>query len=197
MESIPELITYIGRRMFERRLTDMAGGNISAYQDGLVYLTPRYSAAHKHWQLDPSDILSAKLDSKELLEDPRLSREGRMHLAIYQNFPEARAVIHAHSYNIQPFVAACKPIQPVLEATQKLGVIELVEAAPSHTDRLAQNVVAGLRGKEESIRSRAAAVLIPYHGVVVVGTDLLTTLDILERIDWNAWCIIAGRMLAG
>jgi L-fuculose-phosphate aldolase len=195
MQSIPELIAYIGRRMFERRLTDMAGGNISAYQDGLVYITPAYSAAHQHWQLDPADILMGRLDSTELLDHARFSREGKMHLAIYRNFPEARAIIHAHAYNIQPFVAACKPIQPVLEATRKFGVIELVEPAPTHTDLLAQNVAAGLAGKENKIPSNAAAVLIPYHGVVVVGKDLLGTLDSLERIDWNAWCIIAGRFL--
>jgi L-fuculose-phosphate aldolase len=195
MQSIPELITNVGRRMFERRLTDMAGGNISAYQDGLVYITPAYSAARQHWQLDPADILIGRLDSTELIEHPRFSREGKMHLAIYRNFPEARAIIHAHSYNIQPFVAACKPIPPVLEATQKFGQIELVQAAPTHTDLLAQNVAAGLVGKEDKIPANAAAVLIPHHGVVVVGKDLLGTLDSLERIDWNAWCIIAGRVL--
>jgi L-fuculose-phosphate aldolase len=195
MQTTPELITYIGRRMFERRLTDMAGGNISAYQDGLVYMTPAYSAACQHWQLDPTDILVGKLDSTELLEHPRFSREGKMHLAIYQRFPDARAVIHAHSYNIQPFVAACRPILPVLEATQKFGMIELVEAAPTHTDVLAQNVAAGLVEKENKIPSNAAAVLIPHHGIVIVGKDLLGTLDSLERVDWNAWCIIAGRLL--
>jgi L-fuculose-phosphate aldolase len=196
METIPELITYIGRRMFERRLTDLAGGNISARDESTVYMTPRYSAAHKHWQLDPADILSLPLGSSAPVDDERFSREGKMHLAIYDNFPEARAVIHAHSYNIQPFVAACKPIQPVLEATRKFGVIELIGAAKAHSSDLAQSVVAGLEEKREKIPSNAAAALIPYHGIVVVGKDLLGTLDSLERIDWNAWCIIAGRLLA-
>jgi len=182
--------------MFERRLTDMAGGNISVLADGQVYITPRYSAAHKHWQLEPDDILSMALDSTDLVEDSRFSREGKMHLAIYENYPVARVVLHAHSFNIQPFVAACKPIPPVLESTQKFGVIELVEAAPSHTDRLAKSVVAGLAGKEDKILKNAAAILIPYHGIVIVGKDLLGALDSLERIDWNAWCIISGRLLA-
>ena len=48
MKTIPERISYIGRRMFERKLTDMAGGNISARDSDRVYMTPRYSGAHSH-----------------------------------------------------------------------------------------------------------------------------------------------------
>jgi L-fuculose-phosphate aldolase len=106
------------------------------------------------------------------------------------------SVIHAHSYNIQVFVAAQKPIPPVLEATQKFGVIDLVKYAPAHSQDLADNIVAGLMGKEERIRKQAAAVMIPTHGIIVAGKDLFSALDALERIDWNAWCIIGGRSLS-
>jgi len=195
MQSIPELICYVGRRMFERRLTDMAGGNISVRDEENIYITPRYSAAHKHWQLDPTDILSMPVGSTDLLEDTRFSREGKMHLAVFENYPDARVVLHAHSFNIQPFVAACKPIPPVLEATRKYGVIDLVEPAPAHSDQLAKNVVAGIADKQDKIRSNAAAVLIPYHGIVIVGKELMGALDSLERIDWNAWCVLSSRLI--
>ena len=195
MKTIPERISYIGRRMFERKLTDMAGGNISARDSDRVYMTPRYSGAHSHWQLDPADIVSFALGSAEIVEDPRFSREGLMHLAIYKNFPDAKAIIHAHPLHVLPFAAALKPIEPVLEGTRKFGVIDLVKAAPTHTTELAENVVAGLKGKIPLIQKTAAAVLIPYHGIVVVSRDLLVTIDTLERIDWNAWCIIANRSL--
>jgi L-fuculose-phosphate aldolase len=129
------------------------------------------------------------------LENPNFSREGKAHLAIYRAFPDVQGIIHAHAFHIQPFAAASRPIEPVLEATQKFGVINLVDYAPSHTDELAKNIVSGFLGKEEQIRKQAAAVLIPTHGIFVAGKDLLSALDALERIDWNAWCILARGLL--
>ena len=42
---------------------------------------------------------------------------------------------------------------------------------------------------------QAAAVLLPRHGIVVAGKDLLAAADALERIDWNAYCLLAARWL--
>ena len=33
--------------------------------------------------------------------------------------------------------------------------------------------------------------LLPKHGIVVAGLDLWAAIDALERIDWNAWCILS------
>lgn len=193
--SVPEQIVAVARLMFERRLTDISGGNVSALDGDRVYMSPRYAGSKQHWQITVDDLLSAPVATQELQQHPRFSREGKMHLAVYREFPDVKAVIHAHPFHVQPFVAACRPIEPVLEATQKFGVTDLIAAAPAHSDALAENVVAGLRGKEDRIRKQAAAVLIPYHGIVVAGKDLLATVDALERIDWNAWCILAGKLL--
>ena len=106
-----------------------------------------------------------------------------MHLAVYRHFPEVQAVIHAHPFHVLPFVVAEKPIPAVLEATQKFESIELVPYAPAHSQDLADNVVTGLRVREASIRKQAGAVLLPRHGIVVAGKDVLNTVDALERLD--------------
>ena len=84
-----------------------------------------------------------------------------------------------------------RPIEPVLEATQKFGVTKVIKGAPAHSPNLATNIVAGLTGMEPNIRKQAAAVLLPRHGIFVAGKDLLAAIDAVERIDWNAWCILA------
>lgn len=195
MLNLAKQITAIGRRMFERRLTDIAGGNISARAGETIYITPRYAGSRQHWQLSPGDILSGPLFGDELLQHPRISREAGVHLAVYRAFPEAGAIIHAHAYHIQPFAAAGKPIEPVLEHTEKYGVIPLARYAPSHTPELGQYVVEALQGRQQLMRENAAAVIIPMHGIVVVSQDLLAALDALERIDWNAWCLLARRLI--
>lgn len=195
MASIPEQLAYVGRRMFERRLADMAGGNISARDGDRIYISPRYSGSRHHWQLEPEDIISGDLHGDELLTNPKFSREGKAHLAVYRHFPEVSGIIHAHPFHILPFCVAERPIEPVLEATQKFGLVEVVKGAPAHTDELAANVVAGLRDKEANIRTQAAAVLMPKHGILVAGKDIMAALDALERIDWNAWCIMAQALI--
>ena len=194
MQTIPEQVAYMGRRLFERRLTDMAGGNISAREGEAIYCTPRYAGSKKHWQLEPADILYGNFD--EILLNPLFSREGKAHLGIYRNFPDVGAVIHAHPFHVLAFCAASRPIEPVLESTQKFGVVDCVPPAPAHGSELAENIVAGFRGKEERIRKQAAAILIPFHGIVVAGKDLWAAIDAVERIDWNAYCILAQRFLA-
>ncbi len=190
-----ELAAYVGRMLFERRLTDMSGGNISLREEGQVYISPRFSGSKRHWQLTPEDILQGPIDSDDLLEHPLCSRETRVHLAIYREFPDVNGIVHAHPFHVLPFCAADRPIEMVLESTQKLGTVEVIKAAPAHSPDLAAHVVEGLRGKEANIRAQAAAVLAPKHGIFVAGKTLLAALDATERIDWNAWCILARGML--
>ena len=195
MESIAGRIAYVGRLMFERRLTDTAGGNISARDGDLMYITPRYSGSRRHWQLSADDIISGEYDRDDLLDHPMFSREGKAHLRIYREFPDVGAVIHAHAFHVLAFAAAGRDIVPVLEGTRKFGVVPCAKTAPAHSSELADNVVAALRGKEAHIRTQAAAVVLPQHGLLVAGKDLLAAVDAVERIDWNAWCILAQSLM--
>ena len=195
MSTVPEQISYVGRRMFERRLTDMAGGNISVRDGKTMYITPRFSGGKKHWQLEVEDVISGALDTDDILKHPMFSREGQTHVEIYRQFPDANAVIHAHPFHVLPFCAAGRPIPPVLEGTQKFGVIECCEAAPAHSRELADKVVASFQGKDDRIRKHAAAILLPLHGIVVVSKDLFLAIDALERIDWNAYCVLARKWM--
>jgi len=195
MQSIPELLAYVGRRMFERRLADMAGGNISARAGNTIYISPRYSGSKHNWQLNPEHILTGPIDTDALLDNPDFSREGKAHLAVYRNFPNVQGIIHSHPFHILPFCVAERPIEPVLEANQKLGIVPVIKGAPAHSPQLALNIVEGFRGKEENINKQAAAVLLPKHGIFVAGKDIMAALDALERIDWNAWCIMAQSQI--
>lgn len=194
-QSIPEQIVCVARLMFERRLTDMAGGNISVRDGDRLFITPRFAGSKQHWRLSPDDILCGPITGDAIMQQPRFSREGKAHLAVYHTFPDVGAMIHAHPFHVLPFCVAGRSIEPVLEATQKFGLTPVVPYAPAHSENLAHYVVDGLRGRETSIRKQAAAVLLPKHGIIVAGLDLLAAIDALERIDWNAWCILSQSMM--
>lgn len=195
MKSIPEQICDAGRIMFDRRLTDMAGGNISARVGDTVYMSPRYAGSRFHWDLTPEDLVTGRWEDDEIAQNPKFSREGWSHLYVYRNFPEVQAVIHAHPFHVMPFASLCMPMEPVLEATQKFGVIEPTKPAPAHSRELAENVIAALLGKEDKMLKMAAVVLLPYHGILCAGKEFYLTLDALERIDTNAHCLQARKLL--
>jgi ribose 5-phosphate isomerase B len=189
-------IAETGRLVFERHLTDAAGGNISVRVDAdSVCITPRYSGSRRHWQLQPNQVLVSDMLGNKLEGDGDVSRESKVHFRIYHEFPDAKAVLHSHARNVMVFVASGQPIEPVLEATLKFDTIPVTRFAPAHSEKLADAIVEQLRGKDEAIRRYATAVIAPWHGLFVVGKDLDAAFDLTERIDTNAYCILMSRLL--
>ncbi len=192
-----ETLVYIAQLMFARRMTDMAGGNISMRVGHTVYLSPRYAGSKQHWHISPDDIISGPIATQELFSHPRFSREGKAHLGLYRTFAEneVSGCIHAHPFHILPFCVAEKPMEAVLESTQKFGTVEVVKGAPAHSQDLADQIIAGMEQKRGAIAKQAAAVLLPRHGIFIAGKDIFHAVDALERLDWQAWCLLAQGML--
>ncbi len=187
----------IGRMLFERQLTDAAGGNISARVGDLVCLSASYAGQKHQWRLSPEQILVMDLQGNKLEGEGSISRETKVHMRLYRDFPEGNAVIHSHPRNVLVFCAAAKPIPPVLEATQKFGEIKVTEFAPAHSAFLAQHVAEAMAGQNARIAKHAAAVIAPWHGIFCMGKDIDMTFDAVERIDVNARCILYGQLLNG
>src|SRR5215211_9220873 len=76
-------IAETGRMVFERHLTDAAGGNISVRTGESVCITPRYSGSRRHWQLQPNQVLLSDMAGNKLDGDGDVSRESKVHYRIY------------------------------------------------------------------------------------------------------------------
>jgi L-fuculose-phosphate aldolase len=188
-------IAELGAMLFERGLTDVAGGNISARVGDLICITARHSGGKFRWQLRPEQVLVTDMAGDKLDGDGEISREAKVHFKLLNEFPDGNAVVHAHARNVLVFCAAGVPIPPVMECTVKLGEVRLVPFAPSGSVALADNIFEGLRGQEDRIRKMAAAVMAPWHGLFVLGKDLDAAFDAADRIDTNARCILLGQAL--
>lgn len=191
-------IAETGALLYERRLLDSAGGNISGRVGDILCLTPRYSGLRHRWNLRPEDVMIVSLEGKIVEGQGELSRESKVHLKLHREFGDAgTAVIHAHSRNALVFAAQGRRIPPVLEATRKFGEIPVIPFAPAHSVELSEYIAEAIRGQKARISKQAAAVIAPYHGLFVMGKDLDSAADAVERIDTNAYCIIMGRLLGG
>lgn len=190
-------LTRLGALLFERHLTDAAGGNISARVGDLVCISPRYAGSKHQWQLQPEQILVVDLEGNILDGSGELSRESKVHLKLHRELGHVgTGVIHAHARNALVFAALCRPIPPVLEATLKFGEIPVTPFAPAHSADLAEHIAAAIKPQEARIRKQAAAALASYHGLFVMGKDIDAAFDAVERIDENAYVILMGQILS-
>lgn len=193
-------VARIGALMFERHLTDAAGGNITARVKTeigeVICMSPRYAGSKWLWNLQPDDVLVVDPDGAILLGTSDISRESKVHLRLHREFGEyGTAVIHAHARNLLVFATLGIPLPPVLEGTRKFGTLPVIEFAPSHSRKLAENVAGAMKGMESRITKQAAGVIAPYHGLFVMGRDLNAAFDAVERIDNNAYIILNSGLL--
>ena len=194
--SIPELIIYVAKYIFEREITDIAGGNISVKENGTIYMTPTLAGNQFHWDIGTEDIVVGSINEIELLKKhPRFTREGFSHLAIYHAFPFVGAVVHAHPKYINPFVAQSKPIPPLLNSSKHFGTLQYHEEAESYSQDQAEKIVKVLTDQVERMKVKAAGVLMPRHGVIVASGDLMTALDCVERMNNNAFTVLAQEWI--
>lgn len=191
-------VARLGRMLFDRHLTDAAGGNISTRVGDVVCMSPSYSGSKRQWQLQPEDVLIVDMDANILEGEGRLTREAHVHFKLHREFGEhGTGVIHAHSRNLLVFAAMAKSMPPVLEANLKFGEVKCIEYAPAHSPKLAENIAGALRGQEDRIRKQAAGVIAPWHGTFLIGKDIDAAFDAVERFDTNAYILLMAQQAFG
>ena len=114
------------------------------------------------------------------------SSELPLHLEIYKNFPEARAIVHTHSVYASALAVAHKDLPPVIEDLTQIvgGAVRCTEYTIAGTKVLGQRVVEAMEG------GRSAA-LIANHGAVCWGRTMkeaLATAKVLEKAA-QIYCI--------
>ena len=192
---IPSKIAAIGKQVYDRRLTDIAGGNISVRDGDYIYITPTGAGQKFLWELDPSQILCAPVATDELIKLPDCSKESISHLMVYRAFPEVSAIIHSHPFNLMAFCAVGKAPVPQTLAAEVYGEMGVIGDAPLYSAEQGELIISALAPKQALMANRAAAVLMPKHGIFVAGKNLNTTLDCLERMDNSAYCNLMTRLL--
>jgi L-fuculose-phosphate aldolase len=184
----------VARLLYERRLTNAAGGNLSCRVGNHIYITPRYLGSKQHWRLREERILVYDQNFTIVEGDPaQLSREGRLHFGCYRHFPQINSVIHAHPQYLTVFASAGEPVPPVNQYTEKFGPTPVVPNLPSHSQELADAVVEALTPHADVLSKNGLGLILSWHGVAVVGRDLDDAYDTLERLEWSAQTLLLAR----
>ena len=184
-----QAIVECGRICYERRLLTSNDGNISVRVGADRALITPSGLCKGRMQSD--DLLLLDLQGRVLSAAPgrKVSSETPMHLEVYGQRPDVRAVLHAHPvFATALTVSDCPlPVDMLPEVLLTLGEVPTTRYATpsSHDDAEA---IRGLIKNHD-------ALLLRQHGSLTVGVDLDAALINLERIEHVAEVFWRAQML--
>ncbi len=179
----------VAKMMWDKRLTNAAGGNFSVKVDeNRILLSPSMMSEEKHCEMQPEDFLLIDYNQNILEGTGRLSRETLMHVLILKNFDHIGSVIHAHPFYCMPYVAFGRPIPNVTEATMGRGPVGVIPWKQAYSDELSVGVYEYWEEHRELAQKKPIGGIMEYHGVVVSGDSVYKAYSMLERIECDAFC---------
>ena len=186
----------IAKCMWDRRLTNAAGGNFAVrVEENRILISPSMMSEHHQCDLQPEDLLLIDYDENVLEGTGKLSRETKMHILLLSGFKNIGATIHAHPFYCMPFIAFSQPIPTVTEATMGRGYVECMPWAKAYTEELAHNVYDYFDQRRELAERKPLGMIMPKHGVCVSGPTLYGAYSMLERIEADAFCNLAKAVM--
>jgi len=181
-------IVRVGHVMYERSYVVSSDGNISVrLDDGRIVATPTMTCKGRMTE----DSLAVTDADGNALTDRRPSSELAMHLLIYRERNDVKAVCHAHPPHGTAFAVAGLAIdQPILsEVILTLGCVPLAAYGCPSTDELTEAM--------RPLVKHHNALLMANHGAVAYGSDLWQAFDRLETLEHTARIAILSRILGG
>ena len=186
-----EDMSKVAHYMWDRRLTNAAGGNFAVrVDDNRILISPSLMSERHFCEMKQEDFLLIDYDMNILEGAGKLSREAYMHVLLLKNFKNIGATIHAHPMYCMVFVAQTKPIPNITEATMKRGPVECIPYTQAYTKNLHEEVYKYFDARRELAEKYPIGAIMPLHGVVVSGSDLFMAYSMLERIEADAICNI-------
>jgi L-fuculose-phosphate aldolase len=182
-------IVEVGRRMYARGYTASNDGNISVRlgSDRLL-MTPK--SVCKGF-MTPDMMCITDLDGRKVAGDRDPSSEMLMHLEVYRQRPDVKAVVHAHPPTATGFAVAGIPLDKAVlaEVVTTLGSIPIAEYATPSTMELPEAVRRYIKAHD--------GMLLANHGALTVGGDLFGAYYKMETIEHFAKISLVARILGG
>jgi L-fuculose-phosphate aldolase len=182
-------IVEVGRRLYARGYTASNDGNISVrLDDSRLLMTPR--SVCKGF-MEPGFMCITDLDGRKLAGDRDPSSEMQMHLEVYRQRPDARAVVHAHPPIATGFAVAGIPLDKAVlaEVVTTLGSVPIAEYATPSTKELPEAVRKYVKAHD--------GMLLANHGALTLGADLFSAYYKMETIEHFARISLVARLLGG
>ena len=173
-------------RLYERRLTTISGGNISMLCGNHVLMTP--SGIDKG-RLKAKHIVIMTIDGENLTPDLNPTIEKDMHLAIYKNNNQVKAIVHAHPVTATAFTSTNKSI-----STDMLGELYALLREPGRVGYATMGTTS-LAEQVGKAAQKYRVMLMDNHGVLSIGSTILEAFDRIELLEIAAKTTLINEFL--
>lgn len=180
-------IVEVGRRLWARGFVASNDGNISVRLDDRRLITTPTGVSKGF--MTPEMMVVTDLDGRHLSGDRKASSELKMHLEVYRQRPDIRAVVHAHPPTATGFAVAGIPLDRAVlaEVITTLGSIPIAEYATPSTEELPAAVRKYIKAHD--------GLLLANHGALAVAGDVMAAYYRMETIEHFARISLTARML--
>jgi L-fuculose-phosphate aldolase len=188
-QELRDAIVEVGKRLYARGYTASNDGNISARLDaGRLLMTPK--SVCKGF-MTPAMMCITDLEGRKLAGERDPSSEMQMHLEVYRQRPDAKAVVHAHPPIATGFAVAGIPLDRAVlaEVVTTLGSVPIAEYATPSTKELPEAVRKYVKAHD--------GMLLANHGALTLGADLFSAYYKMETIEHFAKISLVARLLGG
>jgi len=188
---IKKQICEIGKRIYDRGMVAANDGNISVKIGENEFLcTP--TGVSKGF-MTPEYICKVDRDGKVIQANPgfKPSSEIKMHMRVYKERPDVKAVVHAHPMYATGFAIAGIPLtQPIMpEAVIALGCVPIAKYGTPSTEEIPDAVSEHLQYFD--------AVLLENHGALSYSDSLLNAYHKMESVEFYAKLLYISNQLGG
>lgn len=184
---IKQDIVEVGRRIYLQGFVASNDGNISVrLNENEVLTTP--TGVSKGF-MTPDMIIKVNMKGEVLAGKMKPSSELKMHLDVYQNRPDVRAVVHAHPPTATGFAVAGIPLDRYVlpEIIISLGTIPIAPYGTPSTEEIPLAVRDYLQDHD--------AFLLANHGALTVGSDAFAAYYKMESMEIFAKISLTARLL--
>lgn len=188
---VKKQICEIGKRMYDRNMVAANDGNISVkINEQEILCTP--TGVSKGF-MTPEYICKVDLKGNLIESNPgfKPSSELKMHLRVYEEREDVKAVVHAHPVYATTFAISGIPLtQPVMtEAVVSLGYVPTARFARPSTMEVPDAV-------SEYVQ-KFDAMLLESHGALAYADSLMNAYMKLESVEFYAQILYQSRLLGG
>ncbi len=186
-QSLAEEVVAVCCRLYDRGLIAGQDGNVSVrLRSGHILVTP---SGLSKVDVTPDDLVELTPEGAQVTEGPGASSEVGMHLRIYRERPEVRAIVHAHPPVATAFGVAGRDFMDAVlpEVIFHLGRVPLVPFALPGTPALADAMAPYLADHD--------AFLLASHGATTVGPTLRLAHQRMESLEHAARILLAAEQI--
>lgn len=173
-----QAICWSGRRLYEQGFAAANDGNISArLESGNILTTP---TGVSKGELTPEMLVTVNADGEVIAGEMRPSTELNLHLRVYSQRPDVRAVVHAHPPYSTSFAVTGRPLnEPLIaEAIVHVGPVGLAAYGTPGTEEVPSSI--------EPLVMTHNAILLANHGALTFGSDIKTAQFRMESLEFYA-----------